>query len=100
MTFGRETDEAGSHEQLDRFLEAGGTLVDTADVYSNRGSEEIIGRGLAKQPPGAPGGGVRGSWGRPRGGAPGGGARTASGSPAATSPTPSTARCGGSASSG
>ena len=33
MTFGAETDEAGSHEQLDRFVEAGGTLVDTADVY-------------------------------------------------------------------
>ena len=27
MTFGAETDEAGSHEQLDVFVEAGGTLV-------------------------------------------------------------------------
>ncbi|MEO7979622.1 MAG: aldo/keto reductase, partial [Sporichthyaceae bacterium] len=27
MTFGQETDEEGSHEQLDVFLEAGGTLV-------------------------------------------------------------------------
>ena len=34
MTFGNETDEAGSHAQLDHFLEAGGTLVDTADVYT------------------------------------------------------------------
>jgi aryl-alcohol dehydrogenase-like predicted oxidoreductase len=51
MTFGSETDEAGSHEQLDAFVEAGGTLVDTADVYSGGVSEEIIGRWLAKRPP-------------------------------------------------
>ena len=48
MTFGRETDEQGSHAQLDRFLAAGGTLVDTADVYGGGASEEIIGRWLAK----------------------------------------------------
>ncbi len=50
MTFGAETDEAGSHEQLDLFVEAGGTLVDTADVYSAGVSEEIIGRWLAARP--------------------------------------------------
>ena len=50
MTFGTETDEAGSHEQLDVFLESGGTLVDTADVYSAGVSEEIIGRWLAARP--------------------------------------------------
>ncbi|HEY8790405.1 MAG TPA: aldo/keto reductase [Actinopolymorphaceae bacterium] len=50
MTFGTETDEAGSHAQLDRFLEAGGTLVDTADVYSGNESEAIIGRWLADRP--------------------------------------------------
>ena len=50
MTFGAETDEAGSHEQLDRFVEAGGTLVDTADVYSAGTSEEIVGRWLADRP--------------------------------------------------
>jgi aryl-alcohol dehydrogenase-like predicted oxidoreductase len=49
MTFGRETDEEGSHAQLDRFLDTGGTLVDTADVYSDGASEEIIGRWLGKQ---------------------------------------------------
>jgi len=49
MTFGAETDEAGSHAQLDAFVEAGGTLVDTADVYSQGVSEEIIGRWLARQ---------------------------------------------------
>src|SRR5215217_7371578 len=49
MTFGNETDEAGSHAQLDRFGEAGGTLIDTADVYTRGASESIIGRWLAKQ---------------------------------------------------
>ena len=50
MTFGAETDEAGSHAQLDRFIEAGGTLVDTADVYSSGVSESIIGRWFADRP--------------------------------------------------
>ncbi len=50
MTFGGETDEAGSHEQLDVFVDAGGTLVDTADVYSAGTSEEIIGRWLSARP--------------------------------------------------
>jgi aryl-alcohol dehydrogenase-like predicted oxidoreductase len=50
MTFGAETDEAGAHAQLDRFVEAGGTLVDTADVYSAGVSEEIIGRWFAARP--------------------------------------------------
>ncbi|HEY2042239.1 MAG TPA: aldo/keto reductase [Jatrophihabitans sp.] len=49
MTFGTETDEAGSFEQLDTFLEAGGTLVDSADVYSGTESESIIGRWLARR---------------------------------------------------
>jgi aryl-alcohol dehydrogenase-like predicted oxidoreductase len=51
MTFGNETDEAGSHAQLDAFVEAGGTLIDTADVYSRGVSESIIGRWLAKASP-------------------------------------------------
>jgi aryl-alcohol dehydrogenase-like predicted oxidoreductase len=50
MTFGTETDEAGSHAQLDAFFDAGGNFIDTADVYSDGASEEIIGRWLAKQP--------------------------------------------------
>jgi aryl-alcohol dehydrogenase-like predicted oxidoreductase len=48
MTFGTETDEAGSHTQLDRYVEAGGNFIDTADVYSGSVSEQIIGRWLAK----------------------------------------------------
>ena len=50
MTFGAETDEAGAHEQLDVFVEAGGTLVDTADVYTAGASEEILGRWYAERP--------------------------------------------------
>ena len=50
MTFGAETDEAAAHEQLDRFVAAGGTLVDTADVYGGGRSEEIIGRWFASRP--------------------------------------------------
>ncbi len=50
MTFGAEADEAASHAQLDRFAEAGGTLIDTADVYAGGTSEQIIGRWLAARP--------------------------------------------------
>ncbi|MGW5191199.1 aldo/keto reductase [Kribbella sp. NPDC004138] len=49
MTFGNETDEAGAHAQLDRYVEAGGNFVDTADVYNAGVSEEIIGRWLANK---------------------------------------------------
>jgi aryl-alcohol dehydrogenase-like predicted oxidoreductase len=51
MTFGAETDETGAHEQLDLFVEAGGTLIDTADVYAEGRSESIIGRWLGARPP-------------------------------------------------
>src|SRR6201995_4369888 len=50
MTFGAETEEAEAHAQLDRFLEAGGTMVDPADVYGDGRSEEIIGRWFASRP--------------------------------------------------
>ena len=50
MTFGAESGEFEAHRQLDRFVSAGGTLVDTADVYSAGVSEEIIGRWLASRP--------------------------------------------------
>ncbi|MFW6215649.1 MAG: aldo/keto reductase [Alkalispirochaetaceae bacterium] len=43
MTFGRETDAGESKKMLDRFLEAGGTFLDTANVYSRGISEDIIG---------------------------------------------------------
>jgi len=46
MTWSRDTsaDEAGL--QLDAFLDAGGTLLDTAASYASGGSEELIGRML------------------------------------------------------
>src|SRR5271170_7444171 len=50
MTFGAEADEAVAHEQLDRFVAAGGTMVDTADVYADGRSEEIIGHWFARRP--------------------------------------------------
>ncbi|MDP9466476.1 MAG: aldo/keto reductase, partial [Actinomycetota bacterium] len=50
MTFGDESPEEVAHAQLDAFVEAGGTLVDTADVYSAGVSETIIGRWLASRP--------------------------------------------------
>jgi aryl-alcohol dehydrogenase-like predicted oxidoreductase len=49
MTFGAETPEPDAHAILDRFVEAGGTFIDTADVYSAGVSEEIIGRWLARR---------------------------------------------------
>lgn len=50
MTFGSEADEEASGAILTRFVEAGGTLVNTADVYSAGASEEIIGRWLGEHP--------------------------------------------------
>ncbi len=50
MTFGSESDESVSHAQLDRFVEQGGTFIDTANVYSAGASEEIIGRWFAARP--------------------------------------------------
>ncbi len=47
MTFGREADESTSRAMVDRFLDAGGNFIDTADVYSEGVSEEITGRTLA-----------------------------------------------------
>ncbi|WP_274034391.1 aldo/keto reductase [Streptomyces sp. MMBL 11-1] len=46
MTFGQDTDEAAAHRILDTFTAAGGTFVDTADVYNHGVSEEIVGRWL------------------------------------------------------
>jgi len=46
MTFGREADEEMSFALMDRFWDLGGTFLDTADVYSSGGSEEVVGRWL------------------------------------------------------
>jgi len=44
MTWGRDTDEDDASSQLKAFIEAGGTLIDTADVYVDGESERIVGR--------------------------------------------------------
>ena len=48
MTWGRDTDEDDAAAQLIAFREAGGTLVDTADVYAGGDSERVLGRLLAE----------------------------------------------------
>ncbi|QGH33480.1 aldo/keto reductase [Gracilibacillus salitolerans] len=49
MTLGRETSEKDSFSILDRYVEEGGNFIDTADVYSRGGSEEIVGKWLKNQ---------------------------------------------------
>jgi len=49
MTFGNQqwgSDESTSKGIVDRFLEAGGNFIDTADIYSTGVSEEITGRAI------------------------------------------------------
>src|SRR3954447_1270038 len=43
MTWGRDTDEDQAAMQLTAFVDAGGTLVDTADVYCDGDSERTLG---------------------------------------------------------
>ncbi len=47
MTWGRDTDEHEAREQIVAFVEAGGTLVDTAGGYSDGESERVLGGLLA-----------------------------------------------------
>ena len=47
LMFGDQTDEVGSARILDAYLEAGGNFIDTADNYSQGGSERMLGRLLA-----------------------------------------------------
>jgi aryl-alcohol dehydrogenase-like predicted oxidoreductase len=48
MTWGRDTDEHEAREQLALFMAAGGTLVDTADMYADGLSEQVVGQLLAE----------------------------------------------------
>jgi aryl-alcohol dehydrogenase-like predicted oxidoreductase len=43
MTWGRDTDEHEARDQLVAYVEAGGTLIDTAAGYTDGRSEELIG---------------------------------------------------------
>jgi aryl-alcohol dehydrogenase-like predicted oxidoreductase len=47
LTFGREADEPECGRIIGAYLDAGGNLIDTADIYGKGRSEEIIGRALA-----------------------------------------------------
>lgn len=49
MTFGRESSIEESMAMLNRFAEAGGNFIDTANVYGQGTSEEIVGRWLQGQ---------------------------------------------------
>ncbi|MFZ0889910.1 MAG: aldo/keto reductase [Candidatus Binataceae bacterium] len=49
MTFGRETDEREAQRIVDRFIEAGGNFLDTANVYAAGASEEITGRAIKER---------------------------------------------------
>ncbi|MEV6262511.1 aldo/keto reductase [Streptomyces sp. NPDC051784] len=46
LTWGRDTDEHDAADQLKAFWDAGGTLVDTADVYGGGEAEYVLGRML------------------------------------------------------
>lgn len=49
MTFGWTTPPEESHAILDRFVEAGGNFIDTANVYAGSKSESILGDWLQNQ---------------------------------------------------
>lgn len=43
MTWGNDVDEYDARDQLAAFLDAGGTLIDTADIYTEGRSELLVG---------------------------------------------------------
>src|ERR1700712_2126002 len=47
MTWGGDTDDDEAAMQLTAFVDAGGTLVDTADIYCDGESERTLGRLLS-----------------------------------------------------
>ena len=49
MLMGAATPETDAHRMLDRFLDAGGTLVDTADTYGDGRSERTLAPWLARR---------------------------------------------------
>jgi aryl-alcohol dehydrogenase-like predicted oxidoreductase len=50
MYFGDETPEPEAFKILDAFVEAGGNLIDTADVYVGGIAEQVVGRWLKARP--------------------------------------------------
>ena len=47
MTWGRDTDEYESRDQLAAFLDAGGTFIDTAATFGDGAAEELLGELLS-----------------------------------------------------
>lgn len=50
MTWGRDTDIHEARDQFNHFISAGGNLIDTADVYGDGVSEEIVGEFAREHP--------------------------------------------------
>jgi aryl-alcohol dehydrogenase-like predicted oxidoreductase len=50
MDFGTKTDDTEAFAILDRFIGAGGNLIDTANVYGGGESEKLLGRWFADRP--------------------------------------------------
>ncbi|WP_252107939.1 MULTISPECIES: aldo/keto reductase [unclassified Halomonas] len=50
MYFGNETAEKEAFTILDAFMEKGGTLIDTSDVYVGGAAEKIVGHWMASRP--------------------------------------------------
>lgn len=50
MNFGTQTPEADAFEIMDAYVDAGGNLIDTSNVYVNGESEAIVGRWFASRP--------------------------------------------------
>lgn len=48
MTWGRDTDQHEAREQLEAFVDAGGTLIDTAASYGDGESERVLGDLIGK----------------------------------------------------
>ncbi len=52
MMFGGPADEAASKRIIAKAREAGVNFIDTADAYSNGGSETVVGRAISNNRPG------------------------------------------------
>ncbi len=100
MSVREVNDEGGGSRTIHAALDAGVTLIDTADAYSidedNFGHNELlIARALREY-----GGDTSRCWWRPRAGTPGGGRTGSSTAGPTTSARPASPRSGGSGSSG
>jgi aryl-alcohol dehydrogenase-like predicted oxidoreductase len=49
QTFGWVTGEQDAHRMLDRYLDRGGTMIDSANIYNRGEAERILGTWLKKR---------------------------------------------------